>query len=115
MYPMLLVETMFYITMNTYLLWLWFITGQWGTIVNNLISIQHVCGILITLGRVVDFYFRLYGLNPSSMSLATYCSCWLVFYRFLVYIFQTSHLSMAIVRWVCVKYPLKFHSRYKMC
>jgi hypothetical protein len=111
MFPMLLMETMLYVPMNLYLLWMWFSTGQWDTIVNKLISIQTLCGILFTVGKVVDYYLRLDGVPPSFLLPTTYCSCWMVFYRFLVYIFQTSHLSMAIVRFLCVKYPLEFHIR----
>ena len=111
LYPLLLLETLLYVLMSLYLLWTWYSTGQWDTIVNKLISIQALCGIIITLGRVVDYFFRLYGLQPSFMLPTTYCSCWLVFYKFFIYIFQTSHLSMAVVRWVCVKFPLDFHAR----
>ena len=111
MYPILLLETSIYVPMNAYLLWTWFSKGQCNTIVNKLISIQTLCGILLTLGRVVDYYFRLYGAQPSTMTPSAYCFCWLVYYRLLVYIFQTSHLSMAVIRWLCVKFPLQFHQR----
>ena len=56
MFPILLVETLLYVLMNIYLLWAWFMTGQWDTIVNKLISIQTICGILFSLGRAVDFF-----------------------------------------------------------
>ena len=73
--------------MDLYFLWTWFITDQWDTIVNKMISIQTLCVILHTLGRVIDYYFRLGGDHPSIMLPDTYCSCWLMFYMFLTYIF----------------------------
>ena len=112
MFPILLVETMVYLPMNGYLIWLWFTTGQWDSIVNKLITIQTLSGIMLTIGRLVDFYLRLHAWHPSVMKPSTYCGCWLVFYRFLTFIFQSSHLSMALVRWNCVRHPLTFHIRY---
>ena len=111
MFPILLLETLLYVLMNIYLLWTWFMMGQWDTIVNKLISIQTICGILFAIGRAVDLFFRLNDMTPSFISLSTYSSCWLFFYYFMTFTFQTSHLSMALVRWVCVRFPLEFHSR----
>ena len=111
MYPVLLLETLLFTPFNIYLLWMWISMGQWDTIVNKMIIIQTFCGVFITLGKLGDFSVRLVGLEPSFMLPSTYCSCWLVFYKFLANIYQTSHLSMAIVRWICVKYPLEFHAR----
>ena len=107
---MLLLETLFYVPMNLYLLWIWYITGQWDTIVNKLISIQTLCGIILTLSRAVDVHFRFGSSHSSFMLSSTYSSCWLMLYMFLAYMFQTSHLAMAMVRWVCVRYPMEFHT-----
>ena len=113
MFPFLLVEAMVHASINLYLMWTWFCTGQLGTIVNKLICIQTICGILLILGRLVDYSLRLGEVHPSSSSMlpSTYSSCWIVFYNMLIYMFQTAHLSMASFRWVCVKYPLEFHNR----
>ena len=110
--PILFVETALYVPLNLKLLWVWFKAGQWDTIVNKLINIQTLCGILFTLTRTIDYFLRQNRITPSFIEHETYCVCWLVFNYFLIYIFQTSHLSMAIFRWVCVKYPLDFHMRY---
>ena len=111
MFPILLVETVLYVPMNMYLLWKWFSNGRWDTIVNKLISIQTLCGILFTLGRTFDCFLRQNSLTPSFLEQETYCVCWLVFNFFMIYMFQTSHFFMAMVRWVCIKYPLDFHVR----
>ena len=111
MYPVFLVESLLYIPMHLYLLWLWFSKDQLGTIVNKLICIQTLCGILLNLGRIIDYYLRLSREHPSTMLPSTYSTWWLVFYYMLVYMYLTSHLSMAIIRWVCLKYPLEFHGR----
>ena len=104
---------MLYVPMNMYLLWMWFSTGQWDTIVNKLISIQTLCGILFTIGRTLDCFLRQNSLTPAFLDPDTYCVCWLVINFFIIYMFQTSHFSMAMVRWVCVKYPMEFHTRYQ--
>ena len=115
LFPMLLLETMLYVPMNIYLLWMWYRTGQWDTLVNKLICIQRICGILYSVGCLVDFFFRLDGMTFSFFSPANSCSCWMIYYKFLIFIYQTSQLAMAILRFICVKYPIDYHIRYCPC
>ena len=114
MFPLLVMETLLYVPMNLYLLWTWIAREKRDTLVDKLICLQRVCGIVYCTGSFVDYYFRLTGVHLTSMSLATYCSCWMVFYKILIYTFQTSHLCMALVRFLCVKYPLQYHTRQRL-
>ena len=59
---------MLYVPMNIYLLWMWYRTRQWDTLVNKLIYIQRICGILYFIGCLVDYFFRLDGMTFSFFS-----------------------------------------------
>ena len=107
-----MVETSLYVSMNIYLLWMWHKTGQLDTLVNKLVCIQRVCGILYSVGCLVDYFFRLDETKISFYFPANICSCWMMYYKFLINLFHTSQLAMALVRFICIKYPIEYHNRY---
>ena len=112
MFPLLVVETMAVVYMNVYLLWVWYQTGKWNTIVNKFIIMQRMCIISINTSLVIDYSIRLFGpqiLIPISS--ATYSLCWLFCYQSLMYASICACLSAAVVRFLCVKYPLQYHNR----
>ena len=111
MFPILGLETLIYLPMNIFLLCIWYREGEFLTVVNKIIGIQRVCGILYSAGCFLDYFFRVYGIPISSDSLSTLCSCWMIYYKLLVYAYHTSHLSIALVRFFSVKYPIEYHIR----
>ena len=111
LFPILGLETLIYLPMNIFLLCIWYREGEFQTVVNKIIGIQRVCGILYSTGCFLDYLFRVYGLPISSLSLPTLCFCWMIYYKLLVYAYHTSHLSIALVRFLCVKYPIEYHIR----
>ena len=114
LFPILSLETIIYITMNIFLLWIWYKSGEFVTIVNKLIGIQRLFGILYSFGCLLDYFYRVYGTSVSSDWQAFICSCWMIYYKLLVYGFHTSHLGIALVRFFCVKYPIEYHIRSEM-
>ena len=80
MYPLLVVEVVIFVYLNSRLLWIWYSAGEFNTIVNKLIFILRFLGIINELGCVVDFGIRLYGPKPVPfMSTENYCACWIAF------------------------------------
>ena len=80
MFSLLLVETMVVVYLNVYLLWVWYETGQWNTIVNKFIIMQRIVIISINVSLVIDYSIRLFTpqiLVPISSDV--YCLCWLFF------------------------------------
>ena len=112
MFPLLVVEMMLYVSMNSRLLWIWFSTGEWDTIVNKFIIIQRTGGIIYMVGCVVDYGLRLYILESFTfLPAGTYCSCWIIFYKTLFYATSLSLFAAALVRLLCVEFPLEYHNR----
>ena len=112
LFPLLVGEAIIYVCLNSRLLWIWYITGEWDTIVNKFIFLQRIWGIIYMVGCVVDFWIRLYGLDTVTfMSMDTNCSCWMIFYKFLFYAIMTSQFAIAVLRIVCVSYPIEYHNR----
>ena len=111
MLPMLFIENLLYLPMNTYLLWVWFIKEKRATMVDKHLCLQRGIATIYCAGTVVDYYFRLYGVSLSFMSSANYCTCWQFFYRVTGNAAQISHFCTALIRFICVKYPIEFHNR----
>ena len=111
MYPLLVMLTFVFVIMNLYLLYTWICSGQYDTIINKFICIKQFCWTLYSLGCVLDFYLRLDGYYPVSLSQANYCACWIVFYKVLLFTVQIIYLVMALIRFLCVKYAIEFHIR----
>ena len=63
MFPLLVLEVTIYVSLNCRLLWMWYRTSEWDTIVNKFLFINRICGILYMVGCPVDFWLRLYGQN----------------------------------------------------
>ena len=110
MFPLLVVEMIIVVSLNGYLLWIWFSTGQVDTIVNKFIFIQRFAIISYIIGCVIDYWLRLYGLESFTfMSADTYCSCWIIFYKTIFYGCSMSLFSAAVIRFICVEYPIEYH------
>jgi hypothetical protein len=112
MFPILGVETVLYTTMNIYLLWIWYTHGQFGTIINKIMGIQRICGVFYSVGCLLDYFLHIYGEPISFISQPTLRSCWMIYYKLLVYNYHTSHLVLALLRFFCVKFPIEYHVRY---
>ena len=111
MFPLLVLATLALVPLNIYLIWEWVSRGQYDTIVNKLICIQRAFWTFYYLGVVVDFYLRLQGFRPAFLTESNYCSFWLVYYNIFLYLLQTTNLTIALVRFTCVKYPIAYHTR----
>ena len=111
MFPLLVMISIIYVPMNLYLLYTWISSSPCNSIVNKIICFQRVLWIVYCIESVVDFFLILNGLYPSFMSLANYCSCRIFFYKFCLFMLQTTNLSMALVRFMCVKYSIEYHNR----
>ena len=111
-FPLLLLVALIYLMMNFYLLWKWHTSGELDTNVNKLIGIQRTIGIFYSFGCIVDYFFRVYGSPVLFLSESTYCSCWMIYYKFLAYSYLAAHLAIAIIRFTCIKYPTEFQNRY---
>ena len=110
--PLLVVEMIIIVYMNSGLLWIWYITGQHTTIVNKFIIIQRICTIFYIIGCVVDYSIRLYGPQPITfISPDIYCSFWMIFYKFIFYTTCFCLFSVALIRLVCVEHPMVYHNR----
>ena len=92
MYPVVVVEMIFYVSLNTHLLWGWYNEGKLGTSVNKVIFIIRITAIFNTIGWVVDYGIRLYG-PPSFSFISTenYCACWIIYYKALFYLVMALH------------------------
>ena len=103
MFPLLVVEMVIFVSMNSRLLWIWFSNGDWDTIVNKFIIINRICGVIYIIGCVVDYWLRLHGSETFTyMSDDRYCSCWINFYKTLFYTCSTSSFSAAVSRLLCI-------------
>ena len=112
MFPLLVVEMVVVVYLNSYLLWVWYITGQWNTIVNKFIIMQRLVISSILISLVTDYSIRLLGTQSYILiSSAPYCFCWLFLYHSFVYASICACLSGAVVRFLCVKYPMEYHNR----
>ena len=112
MYPVVVVEMIIYVTLNTHLLWGWYTEAKLGTNVNKVIFTTRIVGIFNTLGWVVDYGIRLYG--PPSFSFISadnYCACWIIYYKTLFYLTMALNFVNAFVRFLCVEYPIEYHNR----
>ena len=110
-YPLLAIEMVVQISLNSNLMYCWYTQGGFNTMVNKIIVIQRVCGSLYSLGCLIDFYFRVYEAPPSQEYIGVVCTCWMVFYKMLAYTNHSLHLVMALVRFFSIKYPLQYHNR----
>ena len=112
MFPLLVVEVVIYVCLNSRLLWIWFSNGQFDTVVNKFILVQRISGIIYMIGCVVDFGLRLYVPNSFTfMSADTYCSCWMIFYKSAFFVIMTAQFAVAIVRLLCTTFPIEYHNR----
>ena len=112
MFPLLVVEMLLVVYLNLYLIWIWYRTGQWDTVVNKFIIMQRMAIISIMIALVMDYSIRLF--RPQTllfMSKASYCFCVIFLYQALTYASICACLAAAVVRLFCVKYPLEFHNR----
>ena len=110
MFPLLFVGMMVCVSLNIRLVWIWYTTGEINTIVNKFIVMQRICILTFMIGEAVDYFFRLYGPKYYTfISEANYCSCWLIFYKGMMFGSLTANFSAAIIRLACVKYSLKYH------
>ena len=111
MFPLLVVEMVIFVSMNSRLLWIWFYNGDWDTIVNKFIIINRICGVIYIIGCVVDYWLRLYGSEIFTyMSADTYCSCWIIFYKTMFYTCSTTSFSAAVIRLLCVEFSIEYHN-----
>ena len=112
MYPLLIVEMVTYVMMSSRLLWIWYSHKELNTIVNKLIFIQRIFGIIHCIGIIVDYGIRLYGPTSFSfISVDNYCGCWIMFYKSLFYATMGAYFAMAVIRLLCVAYPIEYHNR----
>ena len=112
MYPLLVVEVVIFVYLNSRLLWMWYSAGEFNTNVNKLIFILRILGIIHEIGCVVDFGIRLYGPKPVPfMSSENYCACWIAFYKTIFYACMGCHFATAFIRVLCVAYPIEYHQR----
>jgi hypothetical protein len=112
MFPLLVLEAMAVVCMNVYLLWVWYQTGKWNTVVNKFIIMQRIVIMSVQIATVIDYSIRLF--TPQiliSYSSANYCLGWLFIYQSFVYASICACLSAAVVRFLCVKFPLEYHNR----
>ena len=111
-YPILVVEMVIYVSLNSNLLWSWYMAGELDTIVNKIISMQRMLGIFSTFGWTVDYGTRLFG-DPSFSWITTenYCACWIIFYKSIFYLAMGFYFSNAFIRFLCVEYPIEYHRR----
>ena len=113
MFPLLVAEVIIHVLLNIRLLWIWYSSGEWDTIVNKFLFLQRIYIIIYMLGCPVDFWLRLYGHNTFTyISMENYCSCWMIFYKSIFYAFMTSQLIIAMIRFTCVKYSIEYHNRF---
>ena len=67
--------------------------------------------ISILIGLVIDYSIRLFGTQSYILiSSANQCFCWLFIYHSYVYASIFACLSAAVVRILCVKYPMDYES-----
>ena len=112
MFPVLLVEVVIYVVLNGNLLWTWFSTGEWDSIVNKFFFLQRIWGILYMVGCATDFWIRLYRIESVIfLSMDNSCACWMIFYKGLFYAIMTSQFTVAVIRYICIKYPIEYHNR----
>ena len=110
--PIILVEVTIYVSLNSRLLWTWYFTGEWNTIVNKFLFLQRIWGIIYMVGCPVDFGLRLFGdMTFTLISMENYCTCWMIFYKALFYTIMTSQFAVAVNRFVCVAYPIQYHTK----
>ena len=112
MFPLLTCEVIIYVVLNLRLLYIWYCTGMWGTIVNRFLCLQRIWGIIYIIGCPLDFWIRLYGTNTYTFTtMENYCSLWMIFYKFMFYSILTSQFIIAVIRLICVKYSIEYHNR----
>ena len=112
MFPLLVVETTIYVALNTLLLYIWYSTGEWDTIVNRFLCLQRIWAMIYLTGCPVDFGLRLFGeITFTFISMENYCACWMMFYKSMFYASMTSQLIIAVIRLICVKYSIEYHNR----
>merc|ERR1712192_249989 len=83
-----------------------------GRLVNKFIWLQRLFMLLYSTGVLFDFSLRLYAPDITNMTTSTVCSLWMMFYKFMIYLYQTSALSTALIRLFCIRYPILYHNRY---
>ena len=112
MFPILLVEVAIYVYFNVRLIWILYSTVEWDTIVNKFTFLIIIWGILYMVGSPIDFWIRLYGPTTFTIiSMDNYCSCWMIFYKSMFYVMCLCSLTIAVIRYICVAYPIEYHNR----
>ena len=116
MFPILVVEVAIYVYLNVRLIWIWYSTGEWDTIANKFTFLQRIWGILYMVGSPIDFWIRLYGHTTFThivwkMEMENYCLCWMIIYKSMFYASMTYQMTVAVIRYTCVVYPIEYHSR----
>ena len=78
--------------------------------------LQRIWGILYMVGSPIDFWIRLYGPTTFThivwkMEMENYCPCWMIIYKSMFYASMTCQVTVAVIRYTCVVYPIENHSR----
>ena len=67
--------------------------------------------VLYSAGVLTDFSLRLYAPQLTSMTTPMVCILWMMFYKFVIYLYQTAALATALIRLFCIRFPIHYHNR----